>query len=137
VRRVQLPFNPQAEAAKVATAEDLARRAQLKVHTCLEAPDACARNPESWCCVRTKRWHVTPPQADNIQRLRDMHVARKQQRAEELAAKMQMLENTLEQATDPNMQPQQQQLVLVPFPAPFSPSPLAFSETRRLGRARK
>ena len=137
MRRVQLPFNPQAEAAKVATAEDLARRAQLKVHTCLEAPDACARNPRSWCCVRTKRWHVTPPQADNIQRLRDMHVARKQQRAEELAAKMQMLENTLEQATDPNMQPQQQQLVLVPFPAPFSPSPLAFSETRRLGRARK
>jgi hypothetical protein len=62
----------------------------------------------------TKRWHVTPPQADNIQRLRDMHVARKQQRAEELAAKLQMLEKTLEQATEPAMQPQQQQLVLVP-----------------------
>jgi hypothetical protein len=51
VRRVQLPFNPQAEAAKVATAEDLARRAQLKVHTRLEAPDLCARNPEAWYCA--------------------------------------------------------------------------------------
>jgi hypothetical protein len=42
-----------------------------------------------------------------------MHTVRKQQRAEELAAKMQVLEGILEQATDPAMQPEQQQSLLV------------------------